>query len=407
MTVHSLHDLNQYIRRVLALNFQQPVWIAAEIAQSGQSRGHYYFDLVQKGEGAELMAQAQAVLWAADYRRMYKLLGPTLDAVLCEGLDVKLCVRVDFHERYGLKLQITDVDPAFTLGQLSLQRRQSLETLHREGLLQRNRALPIPLAMQRIAVVSSEGAAGFQDFLVHLSQNPYGYAFDCQLFNAAVQGRNTESEVIAALELIAARAADFDCAVVIRGGGARLDLAAFDGLALCRSVATMPLPVFSGIGHDVDDTVLDHVAHTSLKTPTAVADFLLQHNLLFENKVLQLASQLQTASEYHLKIKGLEMERLENALRWGAREQMRSCRQNLDAMEQNLPLLANAVIQQYGRQLDQAELICAALHPDNVLRRGFSITTKNGKVLTSPSDVESGDVLETRLRDGVIRSKSL
>lgn len=402
--VFSLFDLNEHIRRVLSLNYQQPLWIAAEIAQAGQSRGHYYLDLVQKGTGDELLAQSQAVLWANDYRRLRNALGPDIDAILREGLEVKMQVRVDFHERYGLKLVIADLDPAYTFGQLELRRRQTIQTLRERNLLERNRALTLPPVLQRIAVISSEGAAGFQDFREHLFQNAFGYRFDCRLFASAVQGKNAETELVEALAQVALLGTHFDCTVIVRGGGARLDLAAFDALELCAAVALMPLPVLTGIGHDVDETVLDLVAHAALKTPTAVADYLLQHNLFFENEILRLAEQLRATGGDHLNTGRMELERLETATRWGNRERLRSATQTLDALDGAMPGLAARALRHQHRQLDQVESLLFAIHPDHVLRRGYSLTLKNGKVITSAAEVEAGDVLETRLKHGSVQS---
>jgi len=402
--IYSLFDLNEHIRRALALNFQQPVWIAAEIAQTGQSRGHFYLDLVQKGAGDDIVAQSQAVLWANDYRKLRAALGLQLDAVLREGLEVKMQVRVDFHERYGLKLVIADLDPAYTFGQLELRRRQTVQTLRELGLFEKNRLLPLPPVLQRIAVVTSEGAAGFQDFREHLEKNSLGYQFDCQLFASSVQGKNAEVELLEALEKVAAQHEKFDCAVVVRGGGARLDLAAFDGLELCKTVAQMPLPVFTGIGHEVDETVLDLVAHSALKTPTAVADFLLQHNLFFENEILRLAENIRAASDFRLKIKQLELERLETATRLGSRERLRATARQLDMLEEKIPDFVFQTLRNQQHFLEQTEAICQALDPASVLRRGYSLTLKNGKAVTSAKEVVAGDLLETRLREGVIWS---
>ena len=405
MQVYSLFDLNEHIRRVMALNFQQALWITAEIAQSGQSRGHYYLDLVQKGEGDDLLAQAQAVLWASDYRRLYKQLGPQLDALLHEGLEVKMQVRVDFHERFGFKLLIADIDPAHTFGQLDLQRRETVRTLRERGLLERNRNLPMRPVLQRIAVITSAGAAGFQDFQEHLIHNPFGYTFDCRLFEASVQGKSARAELCAALDRVTAQSADFDCVVVVRGGGARLDLAAFDGLELGETVAQMPLPVLTGIGHDIDETVLDMVAHAALKTPTAVADFLLQHNLFFENGILRLAEQIRRAGAFSVKTAQLTLQQLEATVRWSARERLLSAGRNLDAMQEKIPETVRQLLHRRALQLDQAAVICQALDPEKVLQRGYSITLKDGKILSGPSDVIPGDVLETRLAGGKIISR--
>ncbi len=404
MTIHTLFDLNEHIRRVVALNFQQPLWITAEIAELGQSRGHFYLQLVQKGEGDELLAQAAAVVWAQDYRRLYKTLGLQLDAVLREGLEVKMSVRVDFHEQYGFKLQIIDIDPEHTIGQLERQRRQVIQTLRQSGLLERNSALLLPVVLQRIAVITSEGAAGFQDFREQLGQNSFGYRFHCQLFSSAVQGKNAESELLASLAQVAARADEFDCAVIVRGGGARLDLAAFDGLALSQYVAQMPIPILTGIGHDVDETVLDLVAHTALKTPTAVADFLIQYNLFFENALQRQADQIGLTSHYQLKISTLELERLEATLRWGSRDCLQRASRQLDQWSDQLPSLTSRLLRNHQNHLSQIEHLCAILQPENVLRRGYSLTLKNGKTVTNANEVSPGDELETRLREGVMYS---
>ncbi len=405
MQVYSLFDLNEHIRRVMALNFQQALWITAEIAQSGQSRGHYYLDLVQKGEGDDLLAQAQAVLWASDYRRLYKQLGPQLDALLHEGLEVKMQVRVDFHERFGFKLLIADIDPAHTFGQLDLQRRETVRTLRERGLLDRNRSLPLRPVLQRIAVITSAGAAGFQDFQEHLIHNAFGYTFDCRLFEASVQGKSARAELCAALDRVTAQSADFDCVVVVRGGGARLDLAAFDGLELGETVAQMSLPVLTGIGHDIDETVLDMVAHAALKTPTAVADFLLQHNLFFENGILRLAEQIRRAGAFSVKTAQLTLQQLEATVRWSARERLLAAGRNLDAMQEKIPETVRQLLHHRALQLDQAAAICLAFDPERVLQRGYSITMKDGKILSGPSDVIPGDVLETRLAGGKIISR--
>lgn len=402
---YSLFDLNEYIRRVMALNFQQALWITAEIAQIGQSKGHYYLDLVQKGPGDDIVAQSQAVLWAGDYRRLRAGMGAELDAILRDGLEVKMQVRIDYHERYGLKLLITDLDPAYSFGQIELRRRQTIQALRENGLLERNRSLPLPPVFQRIAVVSSEGAAGFQDFREHLAQNAFGYRFHCRLFASAVQGKNAGAELRDALEQIALQHTRFDGVAIVRGGGARLDLAAFDSIDLCATVAQMPLPVFSGIGHDIDETVLDLVAHAALKTPTATADHFIQHNLFFENTLLQLAGQVRTTAEFRTRTHALELERLETAAKWKTNELLRNKAQQLTWIEQNLPGMATQILRNRDRQMDQIEAVCAALHPDNILRRGYSLTLKDGKALRSASDAAPGDLLETRLQDGVLHSR--
>ena len=406
MSTYSLFDLQNHLRRVIALNYAEPLWITAEIAQQSRSRGHIYLDLVQKGAEAdgEVVAQAQAVLWQRDHARLRMTLGLAFEEVLREGCELRMLVRVDYHERYGMRLALSDLDPAYTYGRMELQRRQTVQTLRQSGLLERNKALPLPAVLQRIAVVSSEGAAGFQDFRAHIENNPFGYRFDCRLFSSAVQGQNLESELIAALGAVTAQRGSFDCVAILRGGGARLDLAGFDRLELCKAAATLPLPVLTGIGHDVDETVLDLVAHRALKTPTAVADFLLQHNLAFETSIMQLADRVQGAAREQLKSKALELAGLELALRWGAQARTRAAALQLNHLAATLPEYARQNLRLATGRLDQAEALCAALDPAGALRRGFSLTLKQGKVVTAAGEVAPGDILETQLRDGKIVS---
>lgn len=405
MQVHSLFDLQEFIRRVLALNFQQPVWITAEIGQASRSKGHYYLELIQKGEGEALVAQASAALWANDYRRLRTRLGADLDAVLQTGLQVKMQVKVDYHERYGLKFIVADLDPAFTFGEVDRLRRQTIDTLRSQGLLQRNAGLPVPPVLQRIAVVSSENAAGLQDFLQQLRGNEFGYVFDCQLFESSVQGVDAAAEIQYALRRIVAESAFYDCAVVVRGGGARLDLAAFDNLELCRTLAGMPLPVFTGIGHDIDETVFDLVAHTALKTPTAVAEFLIRHNLFFENNILQTAGELRALATFQVRLNELELNRREMEITLEGKQLLHRAARQLDNWEAMLPQWANAQLRTQYNFLDHAEALCEALSPEKVLQRGYSITMHNGKVLNNAQEIQPGDVLETRLADGNVQSQ--
>lgn len=404
MHTYSLLDLNDYLRRVIALNFAQPLWVEAELAQAGSARGHWYFELIQKGEDAELLAQASAALWANDYRRLLKRHGTALQEALQTGMSVKLQVKVEFHERFGLKLIIQDVDVAFTFGQLELQRRQTIEALRSAGLLERNAALALPPVLQRIAVVSAEGAAGYQDFCAHLAENPFGYTFQTTLFASAVQGQAAEKELIAALGEVAYRHREFDAVVVIRGGGSRLDLAVFDRLELCRQAALCPLPLFSGVGHETDQSVLDLVAHKSLKTPTAVADFLIQHHLFFENNLLRLSEQLRGYCEQSLLQAHLNLQQYGAQTYAATRERLRLHGQRLDQWAELLPLYAKQSLQRQEAQIHQIEVFCEALKPENALKRGYSITRKNGVVVQAAGALQSGDTLETELNDGTVKS---
>lgn len=407
MHTHSLYELNEHIRQVLALNFPQSVWIAAEVAQVGQSRGHYYLDLVQKEAGHDIVAQAQAVIWAAEFRQINAKFDLGLLPLLREGLELRVQVRPEFHERYGLKLHITDVDPAHTLGQLDLMRRKTIQTLREKGLWGLNKTILVPEVLQRVAVISSETAAGLQDFRAHLEHNSYGYKFDCQYFSAAVQGKNAEKEIVTALEQIRARAEEFDCVVLVRGGGARLDLMAFDGLMLCEMAAQMPLPLLVGIGHDVDESVLDLIAYASLKTPTAVADYLVNHNLIFEGKVLESAEMLENFTRNLLKIKDLELERLETTLDLRVRARLREESTQLTFLATQIPQLATQFLREQNQSLTAISMLCTQLDPLRVLERGYSITRKNGKAIRQSETLQVGDEIETQFAKGRVSAKVL
>ncbi|RMF22716.1 MAG: exodeoxyribonuclease VII large subunit, partial [Bacteroidetes bacterium] len=229
----SLFELNEHLRRVVALNFPEPLWVRCELAQVSPWRGHHFLTLIEKDpESEEIIAHSEGVFWEGDYLRAFQRVGRLLEELLQEGMEVQLKVQPVFHERHGLQLKVLDVDPSYTLGQWELRRRHILEQLQKEGLLELNRQRPLPVVLQRIAVVSSAQAAGWQDFRRHLEENEFGYRFQLRFFQVAMQGALVREEVSDALNKIAAQAADFDAVVLIRGGGARLDLAAFDDLDL-------------------------------------------------------------------------------------------------------------------------------------------------------------------------------
>lgn len=402
----SLYELNEFIKRVIALNFPDALWVRAEIAQVSMARGHVFLDFVEKSEaGAEILARSEGVLWLGTYRQLSKIHGEMLENLLQEGLEVQVKVRVDYHERYGLKLVVEDVDPAFTMGQLELRKRETLLLLAQEGLRDRNRQLPLAPVLQRIAVLTSERAAGYQDFVHQLQANGFGYRFDLTLFPTAMQGSQVEAEMLAQLESIAASVRKFDAVVVIRGGGARLDLVAFDSLALARSIAHLPLPVFTGIGHEVDETVLDFVAHQSLKTPTAVADFLIHHNMAFEAGIGDLGEEIKRSVRSKLEQQRLVLQYAAQNVRFLAREQLRDRQRQLEQAARDLPQYSKMALRSAGARLDNMQQLFESLTPQATLNRGYSITQQNGRVIFDAAQADAGLPLETHLAHGSIISK--
>ena len=403
MKTYSLYELNEFLRRVVALNFSESVWVTAEMGQISLSRGHYYIRLLEK-EADNIIAELSAVVWAADFKRMQRVFGAATEGVLSEGMEVRLKGRLDFHERYGLKFIIEEIDPTYTIGKLEIQRRQLIAALQSEQLLGLNAALTPPSVWQRIAVISSETAAGWADFQNHILENIYAYRFHIQLFPSAMQGQFVEREMLQQLEKIKTLKDQFDAVVIIRGGGAKLDLAAFDNGALCRAVAQFPLPVLTGIGHEIDLTVLDMVAFTALKTPTAVADFLIEQHLKFESSLVEMGHFLKNCVQNRLYTEGGDLAKMNNFLQFQTAFYLKNQAQKLAYCSHELPKLVTQTLKLENNALDNTLKIIDLMSVEATLKRGFSITRQNGKVLTHDSEVNVGDLLETQLADGVLLS---
>lgn len=402
---YTLLQLNEFIRRVLALNLPDPVWVKAEAAQINRSRGHIYLTLLQQEEPAgEPVAQSEAVIWNNTYRNLQRRLGPTLEGLLQEGMELLLQVRVVYHERYGLKLYVENLDETYTLGKWELQRQQTIDQLRRLGLLDKNRALPLPPVLQRIAVISSPTAAGWQDFKDQLEQNTYGYRYVLRLFPAAMQGNQAAVEIQQQLALIHRLSAQFDCVVLIRGGGARLDLAAFDNLALNQALANAQLPLLTGIGHETDQSIADLVAFRALKTPTAVAEFLISHNLAFEQNLIEGGQFLQMSAARRLEAEKLRIHRLNQQVQLQSQALLNRQSRLLEYIRTELPALSSLHLRAAARQLDLLEHISELLGVEKTLGRGFTVTTFQGSPIRSVAGLNPGDELTTRLQDGEVKS---
>lgn len=399
----SLFDLNEYIKQVLALNFSNSVWVQAEVMQVKFSRGHCYLELIQKGEDSEeVVAQAQAVIWARQTFILQSKLGVSFDALLQPGMEVQLLVEVSFHERYGLKLIVQDIDETYTWGKLELLRRETILKLQKLGLLERNKAQELPSVIQKIAVISSPDAAGYKDFINQLGNNAYGYRYNLTLFPSAMQGSKVVDELIAQLNKI--KEEKFDTVVIIRGGGAKLDLAAFDAFNICEAVAKFHLPVLTGIGHEVDETVLDIVAHQSLKTPTAVAEYLILHNMQFEASILDLGREIHHQVQELIHDNSKALSNTSQFVRAECRRILDGQSLMLDFIEKELPAATRSQLRNCDACLENLSSQVSLLDPKAVLRRGFSMVMKDGKVVRNASQLVSGDEIETSFIDGTIRS---
>lgn len=283
----TLSELNQQVKTALLAAFPSTVWVIAEISECNENRnGHCYLELVEKDDN-KIIARSRATIWSYTFRMLKPYFETTTGQVFGEGIKVLLQVTVEFHEAFGLSLNIKDIDPAYTVGDMAVQRKIIIDRLKNEGVFEMNKELELPLVPQKIAVISSESAAGYQDFMNQIENNEYGFVFYTKLFQAKMQGAETVPSIIRALDLIFKHEDFFDAVVIIRGGGATADLSSFDNYDLALNITQFPLPVLTGIGHEKDDTVIDFVAHTRLKTPTAVAEFLVKGMVRFYEKVVE------------------------------------------------------------------------------------------------------------------------
>ena len=406
METQSLFSLQEFVRRVIALNLPQPVWVSCELHQINLSRGNNYLVLVEKDdESDKIIAQTEGIIWQRTAKKLQRAHGQIFHQLLKEGMQVRLLASVDFHERYGYKLVIEDIDPTFTIGKLALERQANLEQLQAQGLTTLNKALPLPLVIQHIAVISSEKAAGLQDFIQQLEQNSVGYAFRYTLFPAAVQGEKVEEEVIRQLNKIERQAQRFHCVAIIRGGGARLDLAGFDRFALCEKVARFPLPVISGIGHETDEALLDMVTHSSLKTPTAVAEFILYHNMRFEATLEKHWQQLSFLVNKALQTAKIKLNTTEQKLQSLSSQHLNTKANQLQQIQSTLAVLSKAKINEHQLMLKQYEALISMLSPEATFKRGYSQALINNKPVKSVREVNKGDLITTYLLDGIVKSK--
>ncbi len=400
----TLFELQRHVRRVLALNFDEPVWVTAEVSQVSGSGGHSYLTLVQKNsESDRLLAQCNAVLWRQARAELQSTLSQPIDDLLSTGTEVSLLVDVTFHELYGYKLSVVDIDESYTLGKVEMQRMQTISRLKEENLILLNKQLVLPVVAQRVAIISSQNAAGFRDFIEHLSANSYGYNYQYTLFQNSMQGNDVTRQLTENLKRIGEQSHAFDVIVILRGGGSKLDLRAFDDYQLCKSIAQAPLPIITAIGHDIDQSVADLVAAISLKTPTAAADFLIERILHFESQLSQTFQRIQTAITTTLqaqKSNVLMMEqRLSHAIRTKIMHENTALTLGLQRVRTEL---RHTTQKEFHRIVSLAEKL-KILDPQHTMARGFAmIAAADGTWIRSVEQVAQGEVVENRLADGVL-----
>ena len=408
MESFSLFELNEYIRRVIALNFQEPIWVHGEISQISESRGNYYLEIIQKKEGSEeVIAQSSAALWYKSFLFLKKKIGPGIDSLLQDGIAVKLKVNLDFHERYGFKMIIEDIDPNYTMGQVELNRQKIIQQLKTDGVFALNNNLPLPTVLQRIACIASGRSAGYADFMKQLEQNAYEYDYEVSLYDSAVQGRNVETDFIAAFEDIADKYAEYDCVVIIRGGGSKLDLSGFDNYNIASAIATCKIPVFTGIGHEIDETVSDMVAYEALKTPTAVASFLIDRSAYYEGEISQLSEYLRLDTLQRLKEEERKLKLVQQEINLAPKALIEKGKIHLETTLRNLERGFRSLVQRESIFVTKAETLLSVVDPKHILKRGFVLVKQKNKIVDSIKKLDKKQELNINFVDGSIDAQIL
>lgn len=426
MTTLSLYELNNLVRCTLESTMYDQYWIRAEIS-SMQVNRHCYLELVQKDEHSHgIIAKARAQIWANKWFAVKNHFEHVTRQPLKAGMEVLVQVEVTFHELYGYSLNIVDIDPTYTLGDIARKRLEIIQALKDEGVFDMNKELPLPRLLQRIAIISSPTAAGYGDFCDQLLNNKQNLAFETKLFPATMQGNEVESSVINALNAIAKEIDFWDVVVIIRGGGSATDLSGFDTLALGENVSQFPLPIITGIGHERDDTIIDMVSHTRVKTPTAVAEFLIHHQqeelealedlrdrlvsttteIMQEEKqrLTILTNKLPTLFEVFKSNENAKLDRTFLRLQSLIIQTTSEEKNSLDNKMRRLTSAVETFMTAQHHKLEMCQAKMDISDPQRILNLGFSITRANGKAVQDASALQSGDIIETTFKNGKVIS---
>lgn len=422
----TLYELNQLVREVVETSFDRPYWIRAELSDV-KDRGHCYLEFVEKDpNGNEPIAKARGQIWSRTWHSLRSRFISATGEDLKNGMQVLALVEVTFHEKYGFSLNVVDIDPTYTLGAIARRRQEIIAALKAKGIFFDNKNLPLPRLLNRIAVISSSGAAGYQDFCNQLTHNPYGLRFHTELFESLMQGNGVEQSIMHSLDRINERLSEWDAVVIIRGGGSSSDLSGFDSLALGEYVAQFPLPVITGIGHERDTSVIDEVAHTRVKTPTAAAEFLITHqyNELqqlteLETAIRQLTTELLDDAKDRL---NRVTDRLPTLFQLRKERESHSLDRRLNAivsafqtfkvgamarvqlLDERIAHQVSALLTRHKNHLEVVESKVESSSPERLLRLGYSISRVNGKAVTDVRLLHAGDRVITTVANGSFAS---
>jgi exodeoxyribonuclease VII large subunit len=423
----SLYELNTLVKETLTTVMPGPYWVEAEISEARERGGHCYLELIEKDEYSNTpIAKASAKIW----NNRWTIIRPYFERItgqrIAAGMKVLLLVSPNFHEAYGFSWIVSDIDPSYTLGDMAKRRQEIIRKLQNNGLFELNKELKIPMFAQRIAVISSASAAGYGDFCNQLENNEYGFAFSVKLFPAVMQGEYVESSIISALNGIFADIDNYDVVVIIRGGGAASDLAGFDTYTLAENVAQFPLPIITGIGHERDDTVLDLISHTRVKTPTAAAEFLIDNLTDVYTRINDAQKRIVNLVRQKMQMERMRLGKLSSTvptlfslarirelshlnflstnLTMGIKKKIETERHHLDIMSSSIPMNTARRLATEKHKLELLGQRTIATDPRLLLHRGYSITMHGGKLVRNAQLLQSGDEIETTLEKGTIKS---
>lgn len=448
--IFTLLDLTKSLQSIIRKTYTRSYWIKAEIARLNYypKSGHCYPDLVYKVKG-KVQAEMRSIIWKSDFKKLNMQFKQVVKEELKDGMQILFRANVNFHPKYSLSLNIVDIEPAFTLGEMAREKAETIEKLKKEGIYQNNKLLPFPLLPKKLAVISVSTSKGYHDFLNIIENNKYGFMLEHKLFSALLQGDKCAASISGQLDEIRKMKAQFDAVAIIRGGGGDVGLNAYDDYALAKEVATFPLPVISGIGHSTNETVVELVAHLNKITPTDVAYFFLNKFLDLYHHLNNLREKLHASADkrihdqqhilesrkqrillhvHHFTV--AQQKNLQNTNREIIREihrrvlreqsklstyplsinrkvkqEIKSGRSELQLKTSRLRSLTTQHLKSNRKRMDNIQTILTILHPDNVLKRGYSITMKDGRAIKDVSGLKKGDVVTTRLYDGTIESE--
>lgn len=403
----SLLELNARVRDALQEALPERYWVRAEVSEARiHPSGHCYLELIEKEEHTgRTVAKARATIWATTFRLLRPWFEQSTGQLFTSGIKILVLVSPVFHELYGYSLTIHDIDPTYTLGDAARRRAAILQQLRDEGVADMNKELVWPPLPQRFAIISSPSAAGYGDFMNQLQNNPYGYRVYTALFPASMQGEQTERSIIEALDRIASHEELFDGVVIIRGGGATSDLNSFDSYPLAANVAQFPLPVITGIGHERDDTVIDLVANTRVKTPTAAAEWIIARLHEADLHVAGLSLSISEAVRDRLQREKQTLQRTTSALPMLVERRILNERHKSELWLEHIKHALRSRLDAERSRLDQLATTVELVSPQSLLQRGYSLTLHQGRVVKSVTDLAPGETIETLLADGSVVSR--